>query len=153
MEVIEYSKEYKEDFIALNKSWIERFFSIEENDLELFENIDSLIKSGKAMVFFALNDGKVVATCMARNVNGDEWEIEKLAAISQGTGKGAGSLVFKRARDWALEHGAKRIILVSNTILKPALHIYEKYGFKVIPLDKKFFGYERGNIEYEYKAE
>lgn len=64
--------------------------------------------------------------------------------------KGAGNLVFKAAMDWALEHGAKRLFILSNSRLKPALHIYEKYGFKEIKLDN--YEYKRGNIAFEYKV-
>lgn len=49
---------------------------------------------------------------------------------------------------WALEHGAERLFILSNSRLKPALHIYEKYGFKEIKLEN----YEdvRGDIAFEY---
>ncbi len=30
------------------------------------------------------------------------------------------------------EHGAERLFILSNSKLKPALHIYEKYGFREI---------------------
>ena len=44
-------------------------------------------------------------------------------------------------------HGAKRLFLLSNSKLKPAIHIYNKYGFKEIKLDN--YEYERGNIAFE----
>lgn len=63
--------------------------------------------------------------------------------------KGAGSAVFKEAMQWALNHGAERLFILSNTKLKPALHIYKKYGFKEIKLDN--YEYIRGDIAFEYK--
>jgi ribosomal protein S18 acetylase RimI-like enzyme len=50
--------------------------------------------------------------------------------------------------DWALEHGAARLFLISNSKLKPALHIYEKYGFHEVKLDD--YEYVRGDIAFEY---
>lgn len=55
--------------------------------------------------------------------------------------------VFEAAMQWAIEHGAKRLFILSNSKLKPALHIYEKYGFKEIKLND--YGYARGNIAFE----
>ena len=50
---------------------------------------------------------------------------------------------------WALSHGAERLFIISNSKLKPALHIYEKYGFKEIKLEN--YEYIRGDIAFEYK--
>ncbi|MDE7478545.1 MAG: hypothetical protein K2M91_11450 [Lachnospiraceae bacterium] len=50
--------------------------------------------------------------------------------------------------DWALEHGAKRLFIISNSKLEPALHIYKKNGFKEIKLDD--YEYVRGDIAFEY---
>lgn len=49
--------------------------------------------------------------------------------------------------DWAAAHGAKRIFLISNSKLKPALHIYEKYGFHEVILDD--YEFDRGDIAFE----
>lgn len=61
---------------------------------------------------------------------------------------GAGSAVFQACMDYAISHGAKKLTLVSNHILKPALHIYEKFGFS--PIEFKNTEYNRGDVEYEY---
>ena len=41
-----------------------------------------------------------------------------------------------------------RLFMISNSRLKPALHIYEKYGFQEVKLDD--YEYERGDIAFEY---
>lgn len=149
MEIIEYKNAYKQDFIDLNIDWIKRFFVPEEADYEVLNQIESLLDSG-SMIYFALEDNHVLATCMAMPLGDDVWEICKLAAAGQSTGKGAGSAVFKASMDYAIEHSAKKLTLISNRILKPALHIYQKYGFKEVPLNKDYWGFERADIEFEY---
>lgn len=62
--------------------------------------------------------------------------------------KGAGSLVFQTAMDYAIAHQAKRLFIVSNSTLKAALHIYEKYNFKEVKLEN--YGYTRGDVAFEY---
>ena len=87
---------------------------------------------------------------MSKPMNDNTWEICKLGSNKNvpHKGKGAGNLVFKASMEWALEHGAKRLFILSNSKLKPALHIFEKNGFKEIKLDD--YEYVRGDIAFEY---
>lgn len=150
MEIVKYKPEYKNDFIRLSKNWITKYFALESDDFEVFENIDKLIKNG-AMIYFAIENGVVYATCMAQPMTNNEWEICKLAADERYDGHGAGSAVFKACMDYALENGANKLTILSNSILKPALHIYEKYGFYEIPVDNTHH-YKRVDIQFEYTA-
>jgi ribosomal protein S18 acetylase RimI-like enzyme len=43
--------------------------------------------------------------------------------------------------------GASKVILFSNTILGPAIHLYQKYGFQEVPLGHS--EYKRSNIKME----
>lgn len=148
MEIIEYTEKYKQDFIDLNIAWIDRFFTPEQADYDILNHVDSLLDSG-SMIYFAVEDGRVLATCMAMPLGNDVWELCKLAANGQYTGTGAGSAVFKASMDYAVSRGAKKITLISNSRLKPALHIYQKFGFREVPLNKAYWGYERADIEFE----
>ncbi|MFQ9513179.1 MAG: GNAT family N-acetyltransferase [Clostridia bacterium] len=150
MEIVKYKSEYKNDFIRLSKNWITKYFALESDDFEVFENIDKLIKNG-AMIYFAIENGVVYATCMAQPMTNNEWEICKLAADERYEEHGAGSAVFKACMDYALENGANKLTILSNSILKPALHIYEKYGFYEIPVDNTHH-YKRVDIQFEYTA-
>ena len=92
--------------------WIvSNFGFLEEHDKETFEKIDEEIKAG-AMIFFAVEDDVALATCMAMPMQGTTWELCKL-----GSNKNV------------------RLFILSNSKLKPALHIYEKYGFQEIELE------------------
>ena len=72
----------------------------------------------------------------------------KLASNKHVPHKGAGSAVFQAAMQYAIAHGAGRLFMISNSRLKPALHIYEKYGFQEVKLND--YEYERGDIAFEY---
>ncbi len=164
MKIVQYQPESataKRDraaFERLNRAWIEEYFCIEKEDVEVFENLDTYVKNG-AGVFFAKDGETYLATCMVLPVslgsNGaaeseNEWEICKLAADAKNQRHGAGSAVFAACKEYALSKGATRIILLTNTKLKPALHIYEKHGFKVAPLET-WNNFSRADIEYEFK--
>ena len=147
MEVIQYDSKYKEAFIKFNTDWItDNFGFLEKEDLETFENIEGELEGG-AMIFFAAEGGEPLACCMAKPMDGSTWEICKLASDKTKEHKGCGSAVFSAALNWAESHGAKRLFIISNSSLKNAIHIYEKFGFKEIKLDD--YEYVRGDIAFE----
>jgi GNAT superfamily N-acetyltransferase len=148
MKIIEYNVKYKQDFIDFNTAWItDNFGFLEPEDYETFEGIEKKIAAG-AMIYFAVEGNTALATCMAVPMEDGVWEICKLASNKEREHKGAGSAVFKAAMDWAVTHGARRLFLISNSKLKPALHIYEKFGFTEVKLDD--YEYVRGDIAFEY---
>lgn len=148
-QIIPFEEKYRRDFIAFNTDWIKsNFGGLEEHDKEMFGHIDDQLKAG-AMIFFAVKNGIALATCMARPMEGKTWEICKLGSNKNMPHKGAGSAVFEASMQWALGHGAERLFIISNSKLKPALHIYEKFGFEEIKLED--YEYVRGDIAFEYK--
>lgn len=88
-----------------------------------------------------------MAVCMTRKFDSRTWEICKLAASKKYKGRGAGDAVFKACMDYAAAHGAKRLFILSNSRLKAALHIYQKYGFQEVKLEN--YEYARGDVAFE----
>lgn len=52
--------------------------------------------------------------------------------------------------DYAIAHGTKKLTLISNSFLKPALHIYRKCGFHETALDKSYLGLEQVDNAFGY---
>lgn len=147
MRIVEYDSRYKNSFIKFNTDWIvDNFGCLEKEDIETFEKIDEELENG-AMIYFAIENDVPLATCMAKPISEEAWEICKLASNKHRDHKGCGSAVFGAAMQWAIKHGAKKLFLLSNRKLKPAIHIYEKYGFKEIKLND--YEYVRGDIAFE----
>lgn len=148
MEVVRYEEAYKQDFIRLNTAWIEKFFVMEQEDRDILGHVDDLLAKG-GMIFFAVENAHVLATCMVVPFGNHVWEMCKLAADEKYQGRGAGNAVFKACMEYAIEHGARKLTLISNHILENALHIYEKYGFQRVPVSRSE-EYERCDVQYEY---
>ncbi len=149
MKIVTYKPEYKEAFVRLNTEWLKRFYWVESFDQYAMDHVDELISQG-AMAYFALDDkGEVLATCMAMQLEGTTWEICKLAAKNQYTGTGAGSAVLQAAMEYAGNQGAKKLVLISCRSLKPAIHLYRKFGFEEVPYRKDFWKSEKADIEME----
>lgn len=149
MKVVPYSPQYKEDFVEMNHAWISEMFVIEQEDIRELNNIDSYIQLG-GEIFFALDDeGEVMASCMIAPRDDGDWEIMKFAAKGMYTGSGAGSACLKACIDYAKSKGIDRIIIVTNKKCVHAIHLYNKFGFTEMPVDKEKFPFERANIAFE----
>ena len=64
IKIITYQPKYKDDFIRLNKQWIETWFKVEQSDLDTFAHIDDSIIGRGGQIFLAADDnGQVVGCC------------------------------------------------------------------------------------------
>ena len=149
MEIIEYQEKYKDYFVQFNTDWIvDNFGFWEEEDKNAFLHIEESLKNGE-MIYFDVEEENVLATCMSKPLyEKGTWDLCKLGSNKHLPHKGAGSAVFEAAMNWALKHDAQKLFIISNSSLKPALHIYEKYGFHEVKLND--YEYVRGDIAFEY---
>ena len=149
MKIVEYDPKYRADFVRLNTEWLTKLYYIESYDQYSMDHVEELIEKG-AMVYFAVENGKVLATCMIEPLGDDVWEVCKLAAEGQYTGTGAGTAVIKACMNFAISHGAKKLCLITISGLKPAIHLYKKLGFVEIPYRKEVWHSEKADVEMEY---
>lgn len=149
MNVVPYSPEYRDEFIALNTAWISEMFEMEPEDERELANIEGYVEAG-GQVFFALDDdGAVMACCLIGPREDGDWEIMKFAARGMYTGTGAGSACLRACLDYARERGIERVIIVTNSACEAAIHLYRKFGFQEMPVDKEKFPFERANVAFE----
>lgn len=135
---------YKQDFVSLNLAWIEKCFKVEPQDVHMLEDVEDFRRRG-AEAFFAAEENKAIATCMVTPVGDGVWEICKLACDERHQGKGVGSAVLEACQAYARKHGARRLMIVTNTVLAAAVHLYRKHGFREVPITNP--EYERVNIQ------
>jgi GNAT superfamily N-acetyltransferase len=76
-----------------------------------------------------------------------DYELAKMAVSPRAQGKNIGWLLGQAIVEKAKSLGAKKVYLESNTILKPAINLYHKLGFKKIAGHAT--PYERCNIQME----
>ena len=149
IEIIDYSPEFKDDFKQLNYEWINENFKLEESDRQSLNQPDEKILQPGGHIYLARYNDQIVGTCALVKTNKDTYELAKMAVTESERGKGIGWLLGQAAITKARELGAKTIFLESNTILKPAIALYQKLGFKKTVLQSSH--YERCNIQMEIK--
>lgn len=146
--IIDFEKRYTNDFTQLNFEWLEKHFYIEEYDKKVLMNPQKYILDGGGHILFALIGEKVVGTVALIKRDSGVFELSKMAVTEAVQGSGIGQKLMDACIGFAGKSGAKKLFLDSNTKLSPAITLYNKVGFKEIPVPKDTL-YERCNIRME----
>ena len=134
VEVVPFHPSLAPFFESLNREWIEKDFVVEASDLLLFSNpLQEIVEKG-GQIFFVRSKGNVVGTCAVIPHGKQDFELAKMAVTNSARGQGFGDLLIECVIDFARQAGAKKLILVSNTRLEPAIKLYEKHGFRSVPI-------------------
>ncbi len=147
VKIIDCKPIHYENFKKLNYEWIEKDFVIEDLDRKVLENPEDYILKQGGAIFMAEYDGKIVGTCALIKISNDIYELAKMAVTDKAKGKKIGYLLGKAIIKKAKELNAKKVELVSNTKLEPALNLYRKLGFIEVPIPHT--DYKRANIKME----
>ena len=144
-----FDPKYLPAFVSLNIRWIEKFFEVEETDRQQLNNPHANILDPGGEIFFLLEGDHCVGTCAMVPHHGS-YELAKMAVHPDSQGKGYGDILMQAAIDWAREKDLEEIVLLSNTILEPAICLYKKHGFQTTMLGPHP-DYKRCNIEMRLK--
>lgn len=125
--------EHGEKFAELNREWLLRYNLLEPADEEQLADPQTHFLDTGGQVFVALHDGQVVGTCAIFPRDSQAREIAKLAVSADFRGRGLARRLVERCIAYAREQGARRVVLLSNSQLQPALHLYESVGFRYQP--------------------
>jgi ribosomal protein S18 acetylase RimI-like enzyme len=147
-EVVTYRERWRAEFERLNREWIETWFTLEEADLQTFRDPAGKILSPGGQIFFVVEGDEVLGTCAVLRHSPEVHEIAKMAVAPAARGRGYGDLLMDAALDFSRTAGARRVVIVSNTRLAPAIRLYEKHGFVRVPLDADQ-RYVRADIKLE----
>ena len=146
-----YKSEYKNDFIRLNRAWIESYFKIESSDIETFSHVDEIVEQG-GQIFLAITDnGEVVGCCaLKHHKEKQSYELAKMAVSPHHQGKHIGHQLGEAAIEYAKKQGIDSIYLEGNTRLKASIALYRSLGFVEIPWQGN--AYERCDILMCWRA-
>lgn len=149
VQIIDYLPVYQQAFKSLNEEWISTYFKMEEADYKALDNPSGYILDKGGHILIALYHGAPVGTCALIKMDDPEYDFElaKMAVSPAAKGKGIGWLLGQAAIEKARSLGASKLYLESNTILKPAIQLYNKLGFRKVA--GRNTPYERCNIQME----
>lgn len=119
------------DFIRLNEQWIREHFEIEAADRELAANPAKIIEDGGCLISLT-EGGQVVGVCALFREAPVRFQLARMAVDSEMRGQGCGGMLMEAALAEARHRGARSVYLMSNTVLRSAIRLYERHGFEVV---------------------
>jgi putative acetyltransferase len=145
--IVDYAPKYQKAFKAMNVEWISKHWELEEPDYNALNDPEGYILNQSGTILIALYKGEPVGSCALIKMDETNYELAKMAVSPKVQGKGIGFLLGDATINRARQMGVKRIYLESNSVLTPAINLYEKLGFKHI--DGTVSPYERCDIQME----
>jgi N-acetylglutamate synthase-like GNAT family acetyltransferase len=145
--VITFSNELTEPIKILNYEWLEKYFHIEKEDIISLSNPQEKIIDKGGFIFYAKMNNKIVGTVSLLKKAENVFELGKMAVTDNAQGYRIGTILLEHSLTFAKHKSIQKLILYSNTKLASAMHLYHKYGFLEIELEKGL--YERANVKME----
>jgi ribosomal protein S18 acetylase RimI-like enzyme/DNA-binding MarR family transcriptional regulator len=131
---VAYDSKYKSHFKRLNLQWIKEFFRIEPGDRAVLDDPQGQILDQGGEILIAVSDGKVLGVCALKKLEKTRYELCKMAVEKNSRDKGIGRELMNAVIARARGIGAKELVLETSSKLTAAIKLYEKFGFKHVPL-------------------
>jgi GNAT superfamily N-acetyltransferase len=145
--IVPWEEKYAGDFIALSMEWLEKYALTEPADLEILHHPHEKVLDHGGNIFFALYQGEVIGTAAMIQQDAETFELAKLAVTEQYKGLKISTLLMQRCLDFAKAAGAKKILLYTNSFLRPAIGLYKKFNFVEAPIEQNI--YEKVDMKME----
>lgn len=133
-------------FERLNREWLEEFFVVEDVDKELFRNVEEKIINQDGTIAFIKYENEIVGCGALLFHTPNKVELTKMAVTQKERGKGFGRVLMQLLIDVAAKRKITALELVTNSSLKPAIKLYESFGFKKNGNGEEC-AYDRGDYE------
>jgi ribosomal protein S18 acetylase RimI-like enzyme len=118
-------------FERLNREWLERLFAVEPIDAAVLADPERSILAGGGRILFALLDDEVIGTVALLQESPGVFELTKMAVTAAHQGGGFGRKLLEAAiAEFRAIDGATTLFLETNSVLKPAISLYERVGFE-----------------------
>jgi ribosomal protein S18 acetylase RimI-like enzyme len=147
--IVSYKPEHQPYFEKFNRKWIEEWFTMEPVDEWVLTNPEEAIIKPGGEILMALYDGVPAGTVALRKIGNTTYEFTKMAVDENFRRLGIAEALTYASFDKAKELRAKRVILYSNTKCAAAILMYEKIGFKHLPVENNV--YARANVKMEFE--
>ena len=134
IEIIDYDPKYHRQFREINLEWLELYHLTESHDLEVLDDPQKTVLDAGGCIFLAIKNGDVVGSAALIPTGEGEFELAKMCVRPEWQGRGLSRLLLQKCIDQAVKIQARRIILFSNSKLQRAIGLYERSGFKHVPV-------------------
>ena len=145
--IVPYREELAVYFKDFNITWLQKYFVAEPIDTLMLNDPKSYFLDKGGFIYFATLNNEITGTFALLKNDDKVYELSKMAVNDKYLGLKIGNKMMEFCVQKAIELKIEKLVLYCNTILKPAIHLYEKYGFKEVLISKS--DYKRANIKME----
>jgi GNAT superfamily N-acetyltransferase len=121
--------EHARRFAELNRAWLEEYGLMEPSEEAQLADPQAHFVDQGGQIFVAIGGDTVVGTCAVLPSGAGEFELAKLTVSPEFRGHGIARRLVERCIAFARDRGARRLMLLSNSQLQPAIRLYESMGF------------------------
>lgn len=148
LKIIPFEPKHASKFKYLNTTWLEKYFYVEPKDEVLLSDCENTILGIGGYIFMAEYEDVIVGCFSLIPYKDNNFELGKMAVDPNYQGFNIGQQLLSFSIDFGKQNNWNAITLYSSSKLPTALHIYRKYGFKDIELEKDL-PYARSDIKME----
>jgi GNAT superfamily N-acetyltransferase len=152
----EFSDDLAGHFRDINAEWIDAMFRLEETDREVLDDPRGrIIAPGGKILFVEAHGLGIVGTCALQKTGAAAYELAKMGVRESARGMKAGEFLLAAVIERARSLRADPLYLLTNAKCAPAIHLYEKLGFRHDAGIMARYGarYERCDVAMRYFAE
>ena len=151
IEIVHFEEEHAEQFYKLNRTWLEKYFYVEDIDHQILSKPKKYIVDPGGFILMARDKDKVIGTVALMATANQQLELSKMAVDQNYQGMGIGEKLVNAAIQQYQATEFKELVLESNRQLTPALNLYDKVGFVEIPSPHEKSQYSRSDIYMVYQ--
>lgn len=133
VQICRYEPRHADAWRDLNEAWLTKYFAIEDKDRLVLGNPDDHILASGGAIFMAEIDDKPVGCCALIRMDDGGYELGKMAVSEAAQRRGIARKLMLSCIAFARAANASRIYLETNSVLTPAITLYESCGFRHIP--------------------
>lgn len=131
--IVDYRPDHAAAWARLNEAWLaEGGFAVEAKDRKSIDDPEGTFLSGGGRIFIVERAGKALGCCALIRID-DGFEVSKMTVTPAARGLGLARRLLEACETAAKDAGAARLYLETNSALRPAIALYESFGFVHLP--------------------
>ena len=149
--VVPFAPQHAGAWKSLNEGWIlECGFKLEPKDHKVLGDPQGEVLAAGGHIFIVETEtGEAVGCCALAAMDDGGMELAKMAVQPEYRGRGLSRALMEAVMACARQLGVPRLYLETNSSLKPAISLYEAFGFEHLP--KRDTPYERADVFMELR--
>ncbi|WP_420137541.1 bifunctional helix-turn-helix transcriptional regulator/GNAT family N-acetyltransferase [Sphingomonas sp.] len=153
LRIVDFRDDLAPHFHDINADWIGDMFRLEQTDRDVLEQPRArIVDPGGAILFVEAPGLGVIGTCALQKTGPAQFELTKMGVRASARGMKAGEFLLAAMIARAQAMGAETLYLLTNRKCAPAIHLYEKLGFRHDAEIMATYGarYERCDVAMRY---